>query len=129
MIFRHRVTRRRSENAIDWTVVIAQLSKPLLGSFDRGIRRRRSVSGRIVIVRLNVSGVIIRIVVTGIIRQVIPRIESGIQSEPEAVVKNKEPVAEEVCMPPVPVAVPICIMALRDVVRSPVQSPVYACSR
>src|SRR2546430_17680809 len=113
----HRIAHRRAESSSAGPFATTSWSKPLLGSFDRGIRRRRSVSGRIVIVRLNasvvtvrigtsrrgtivrlnVSGVIIRIVVTGIIRQVIPGIESGIQSEPEAVVKNKEPVVEEMC--------------------------------
>jgi hypothetical protein len=35
-----------------------------------------------------------------------------------------------VCMSPVPVAVPpIGVMPFSDVVRSPVQSPVYSCSR
>ena len=79
MIFRHRVTRRRSENAIDWTVVIAQLSKPLLGSFDRGIRCRGTViNGLGVIVRLTVRVVIVGVVVVGVIRQVISRVESVI---------------------------------------------------
>src|SRR5438874_10150651 len=86
-------------------------------------------SGRGVIVRLNVSVVIVRIVVAGVIRQVIPREESGIQSEPEAVVKNKEPIVEEMGMPPVPVAVPISVMTFSDVVPSLVQSPVCSCSR
>src|SRR5205807_5966790 len=126
LIVCHHIARRRTEDSIDWTVVITQLSKPLLDSFDRGISRRRTIigcsvivrlnasvvavristSGRGVIVRLNVSVVIVRIVVAGVIRQVIPRKESGIQSAPEAIVKNKEPIVEEVCMSPVPVAVP-----------------------
>src|SRR4029077_10388976 len=144
-----RVARRRTENSIDWTVVITQLSKPLLGSFDRGIRHRRTIGGRsvilrlnasvvtvrigtrgrCVIVRLNVSVVIVRIVVASVIWQGIPREKSGIQSAPEAVVKNKEPIVEEMCMAPVPVAVPISVMAFSDVIRSSVQSPVYSCSR
>src|SRR5439155_26751432 len=90
---------------------------------------RIGTSGRGVIVRLNVSVVIVRIVVAGVIRQVVPWEESGIQSEPEAVVKNKEPIVEEMRMPPVPVAVPpISVMPFSDVVRSSVQSPVYSCS-
>jgi hypothetical protein len=36
---------------------------------------------------------------------------------------------EEMCMPPVPVAVPISVMAFSDVVRSSVQSAVCSCSR
>src|SRR6266496_482526 len=150
LILCHRIARRWTENPIDWTVVITQLSKPLLDSFDRGISRRRTIigcsvivrlnasvvavristSGRGVIVRLNVSVVIVRIVVAGVIRQVIPREESGIQSTPEAVVKNKEPMVEEMRVPPVPVAVPpISVMPFSDMVRSSVQSPVYTCSR
>ena len=105
MIIRHRVTRRRSENAVDWAVVIAQLSKPLLGSFDRGISRRGTVIiGPRVIVRLIVCVVIVGVVVVGVIRQVIPRVEPVIQSEPEAVVKNKEVAVIEMGMPPIPIA-------------------------
>src|SRR5437879_12890236 len=142
LILCHRIARRRTEDSVDWTVVITQLSKPLLGSFDGGISHRCTIIGccssvivrlntgvvtvrigtsrRGVIVRLNVSVVIVRIVVAGVIRQVIPREESSIQSAPEAVVKNKEPIVEEVGMPPVPVAVPICAMTFSNVVRSPV---------
>src|SRR6266700_1320388 len=140
LIVCHRIARCWTENPIDWTVVITQLSKPLLGSFDRGISHRRTIIGRSVIVRLNagvvtvrigtsrrgvivrlnVSVVIVRIVIAGVIRQVIPREESGIQSAPEAVVKNKEPIVKEMCMPPVPVAVPISVMPFSDVVPSPV---------
>ena len=140
LILCDRIARRRAENSVDWTVVITQLSKPLLGSFDGGISHRCTIIGRSVIVRLNtgvvtvrigtsrrgvivrlnVSVVIVRIVVAGVIRQVIPREESSIQSAPEAVVKNKEPIVEEVGMPPVPVAVPICAMTFSNVVRSPV---------
>jgi len=35
---------------------------------------------------------------------------------------NKEPIVEEMCMPPVPVAVPISVMTFSDMVRSPIQS-------
>src|SRR5438132_8400207 len=140
LILCHRIARRRTENSIDWTVVITQLSKPLLGSLHRGISHRRTIIGRSVIVRLNagvvtvrigtsrrgvivrlnVSVVIVRIIVAGVIRQVIPREESSIQSAPEAVVENKEPSVQEVGIPPVPVAVPICAMTFSNVVRSPV---------
>src|SRR5438477_5122635 len=151
----YRIGRRRTEDRVDWTVVITELGELCLDSLDRGgISHRRTIigrgvivrgvivrlnagvvivrigiSGRRVVVRLNVSVVIVRIVVAGVIWQVIPREESGIQSAPEAVVKNKEPIVEEMCMPPVPVAVPICVMTFSDVVRPPVQSPVYSLSR
>src|SRR5439155_14992749 len=45
-------------------------------------------------------------------------IKSVIQPEHETVVKNKEPIAEEVGMPPVPVAVPICIVTFDDTAHS-----------
>src|SRR6266567_2510956 len=109
LILCHRIARRRTENSIDWTVVITELGELCLDSLDRGISRRRTIrgrgvivrlsasvvivrigiSGRGVIVRLNVSVVIVRIVVAGVIRQVIPREKSIIQSAPEAIVKNK----------------------------------------
>ena len=156
LILCDRIARSRTENSIDWTVVITELGELRLDGLDRGISHRRAIigrgvivrgrgvivrlnasvvtvriiiNGRDVIVRLNVSVVIVRIVVAGVIRQVIPRVESGIQSEPEAVVKNKEPIVEEMGMPPVPVAVPISVMTFSDVVRSPVQSAVCNCSR
>jgi hypothetical protein len=79
LILRQRVTRRRPENAIDWTVVITELGKPRLDSLDRRISRRRaSIDVRGVIVRLNVRVVVVRIVVVGVIRQVIPWKESVI---------------------------------------------------
>src|SRR4029453_16138397 len=87
-------------------------------TIQRGIIRRG------VIVRLNVSVVIVWIVIAGVIRQVIPREEPIIESEPEAVVKNKEPIVKEVGMPPVPVAVPISVMTFGHVVCPPVHPPV-----
>jgi hypothetical protein len=107
LIICQRVTGCRSENAIDWTVVIAQLSKPLLGSFDRGISRWDTViSGIRVIVWLIVCVVIVRVVVVSVIGKVIPREIPIIQPPPEAVVKDKEPIVKEVGMPSVPVVVP-----------------------
>src|SRR5205823_13586168 len=119
LVLRHRVTRRRSENAVDWAVVIAQLRELRLDSLDRGISRRNTViTGFRVIVRLILCVVIVGVVVVSVIRQVIPRIESGIKPKPEAVVKDKEPIVEEMGMPPVPVAVPICVMTFSDVAHS-----------
>ena len=130
MIIRHRVTRRRSENAIDWTIVIAQLSKLLLGSFDRGISRWDTViNGLRVIVRLTVCVVIVRVVVVGVIRKVIPRVESVIQSAPEATDKDKEATVIKMGMSPIPVAVPVCLMTFGDMIRPPVQSALRKCSR
>ena len=79
MILRQRVTRRRTENAIDWTVVITELGKLRLDSLDGRISRRRtSINVRGVIVRLNVRVVILWIIVVGVIRQVVPWKESVI---------------------------------------------------
>ena len=79
MIVRQRVTRRWTENAIDWTVVITELGKPPLDSLDCRVSYRGTVINRPgVIVRLNVRVVIVWIIVVGVIRQVVPWKESGI---------------------------------------------------
>ena len=79
MILRQRVTRRRTENAIDWTVVITELSKPRLDSLDRRVSYRDTVINRLgVIVRLNVRVVIVWVIVVGVIRQLVPWKESVI---------------------------------------------------
>src|SRR5438128_1174017 len=134
LIVRQRIARQLVENAIDWTVVITELGKPRLDSLDRRIRLRDTIiNGRGIVVRLNaavivrlnagvivrlrVSVVIVGVVVVGVIRQVIPRVKSVIQSEPETVEKDKEATVVKVGMPPVPIAVPICLMTFSDVVR------------
>src|SRR5438105_1805136 len=61
LILCDRIARRRAENSVDWTVVITQLSKPLLGSFDGGISHRCTIIGCSVIVRLNTGVVTVRI--------------------------------------------------------------------
>jgi len=82
LIFRNSVTGSRTEKAIDWAVVVAQSSELRLHGLDRGISHRYSVInglGVVVIVLRNVSdGVIIRIIIVGVIRQVVPWKESGI---------------------------------------------------
>jgi len=45
-------------------------------------------------------------------------IKPGIQSKPETVDKDKEPIVEEVAMVAVPVAVPICIVTFDDTAHS-----------
>src|SRR5205807_1484769 len=52
-----------------------------------------------------------------IVSVIIPRI----RPKPEAVVKNKEPIAEEMDMPPVPVAMPICIVTFDDMSHSSIE--------
>src|SRR4029077_10952596 len=61
--------------------------------------------------RIWIGGLIVSVIILVVVRIVIVvRIIPGIESQPETVVKNKEPIAEEMAMPPVPVAVPICIV-------------------
>src|ERR1700704_4079301 len=75
LIFRHRVTSRRSKNAIDRTTVVTQLRKLRLDSLDGSISHRAAfINGRGGRVRV----VIVRIVIVGVIGQVIPREESFI---------------------------------------------------
>src|SRR6266550_3449470 len=80
LVFCDGVTRSRTEKAIGWAVVIAQLSELRLHGLNRGVSHRYSVingPGVIVIVLRNVSnGVIIWVVIAGVIRQVVPRKES-----------------------------------------------------
>jgi len=82
LIFRDGVTRSRTEKAIGWTIVIAQLSELRLHGLDRRVSHRYSVInglGVLVIVLRNVSSVvIIWVIIVGVIRQVVPWKESGI---------------------------------------------------
>src|SRR6266496_2169397 len=58
------MARRRTENSIDWAVVITELAQFCLNGLDRAISRR-FISGRGVIVRLSASVVSVRIVTSG----------------------------------------------------------------
>jgi len=82
LIFRDGVTRSRTEKAIGWTIVIAQLSELRLHGLDRRVSHRYSVInglGVLVIVLRDVSSVvIIWVIIVGVIRQVVPWKESGI---------------------------------------------------
>ena len=82
MIFRDGVTGSRTEKAIGWAVVIAQLSELRLHGLDRGVSHRYSVInglGVLVIVLRNVSSVvIIWVIIVRVIRQLVPWKESGI---------------------------------------------------
>ncbi len=66
--------------------------------------------------------VIVWIVVVGVIRKVVPREKSGIQSAPEAVDKDKEVTVVKMCMASIPIPVPIAVMTREDVVAN-AQSP------
>jgi len=130
LILRHGIACQRAENAVDRATVITQLRELRLDGGNRRISHRRTIiNGRAAIVRLTVRIVIVWVVVVGVIRKVIPRVESGIQSKPETVVKDKEAIVIEMCMPSIPIAVPIAVMTFSDVVRPPVQSPLCGCSR
>src|SRR5258708_24610249 len=80
----------------------------------------------VVIVRVNVRVVIVRIVVVGVIRKVIPREIPVIQSEPETVVKDKEATVIEMYVSPIPVPVPICFVTFSHVMVDP---PAYSTLR
>src|ERR1700732_4868953 len=113
LILRHRVACRRSVNPIDWTTVIALLRQLGLDGSNRRIAHWRvAVYALIIIVRFYVrviAGiVVVGVIVIGVVRIIVPREKSGIESEPEAVVKNEEPIVIKVCTPPVPVAMPTC---------------------
>ena len=97
--------RLRAVNTVDHTAIVTLLGEVRLDGTDR--RHRIWIGGLIV-------SVIILIVVRIVI---IPRIKP----EPEAVVKNKEPIAEEMDMPPVPVAMPICIVTFDDMAHSSIE--------
>src|SRR6266487_4537604 len=119
LILCHRIAHERAVNPVDWAVVIAELRELLLNGGDRWVNHRRiTVYVLIIIVRLNVGViagiVVVRVIVVGVVRVVVPREEPVIQSTPEAVDKNKEAIAEEVRMTPIPIAVPILIVTFSD---------------
>jgi len=79
LIFRDGVTRSRTEKAVGWTVVIAQLSELHLNVLDRGISHRNSImNGPGVIPWRNVSVVIVRVIIVAVVGIVIPWKKSGI---------------------------------------------------
>src|SRR5437773_533688 len=119
LILCHRISHERAVNAVDRAAIIAQLRKLLLNGGDRRIDHRRvAVYVLVIIVRLNVGViagiVVVRVIVVGVVRVVVPREEPVIQSTPEAIDENKEAIVEEVCMTPVPIAVPILIVTFSD---------------
>src|SRR5439155_19885095 len=105
LITRDGHARLRAVNSVDYTAIVTFPGKVRLDGTDH--RHRIWIGGLIV-------SVIILIVVRIVI---IPRI----RPKPEAVVKNKEPIAEEMDMPPVPVAVPICTVTFDDMAHSSIE--------
>jgi hypothetical protein len=70
------------------------------------------IVGVIVVVIVRVTVVIVRIVAVGVVRIVIP----WIKSPPEAIDKNEDVTVVEMCMPPIPAAVPVRIMTRKRVI-------------
>src|SRR5207253_11354357 len=123
----HRVARRRSENAVDGTIVIAKLQLPRLNGLDCDTISCCNVIARVVvIVRANVRVVIVRVVVVSVIGEVIPWEIPIIQSPPETVVKDKEATMIEMYVSTIPVAVPISVVTFSNVVIDP---PVHTALR
>ena len=109
LITRDGHARLRAVNTVDHTAIVTFSGQVRLdGAYHRD---RIWIGGRIVSV--------IILVVVGIV--IIVRIIPGIQSEPETVVKNKEPIVREVTMMPVPVAVPIRIVTFDDAAHSSIE--------
>jgi hypothetical protein len=105
LITRDGHARLRAVNPVDCAAIVTLPGQVRLDDTDR--RHRIWVGGLIVSV---IILVVVRIVI--ILR---------IRPKPEAVVKNKEPIAEEMDMPPVPVAMPICIVTFDDMAHSSIE--------
>src|SRR6476660_2960761 len=101
--------RLRAVNTVDHTAIVTLSGQVRLDGTDH--RHRIWIGGRIGSV---VIPVVVRIVI-------VVRIIPGIQSKPETVVKDKEPMVEEVAMVPVPVAVPVCIVTFDDTAHSSIE--------
>src|SRR6476661_5233159 len=99
----------RAVNTVDHTAIVTLPGQVRLDGTDH--RHRIWIRGRI--------GSVIILVVVRIV--IVVRIKPGIQSKPETVVKDKEPIVEEVAMVPVPVAVPICIVTFDDTAHSSIE--------
>ena len=106
LITRDGYARLRAVNTVDHTAIVTFPGQIRLDGSDH--RHRIWIGGRIV------SGIIL-VVVRVVI--VVP----GIQSKPETVVKDKEPIVEEVTMVPVPVVVPIGIVTFDDTAHSSIE--------
>src|SRR2546429_9037021 len=104
LIMRDGHARLRSVDTVDHTAIVALLRQIRLDGTDH--RHRIWIVSVIILV-------VVRIV---IVVRIIP-----VQSKPETVVKDKEPIAEEMAMPPVPVVVPICIVTFDDTAHSSIE--------
>ena len=127
MILRYGIARRRPEYSVDRAVVITQLGKLCLDGANRRIAHRLVAIYVLVIVVwfyvCIVAGiVIVRVIVVGVVRVVIPREKTIIQATPEAVDKDKEAMVIKVGMPPVPVPVPVAVVTFGDVANYAIES-------
>jgi hypothetical protein len=111
LITRDGHARLRAVNTVDHTAIVTLPGQVRLDGTDH--RHRIWIVGRIVSV---IILVVVRIVI-------VVWVKPGIQSKPETVGKDKEPIVEEVAMVPVPVAVPICIVTFDDTARSSIEGP------
>src|SRR5437870_1647748 len=104
LITRDGSARLRTVNTVDYTAIVTFPSQVRLDGTDHRHR-------------IWIGGLIVSVIILIVVRIVIPRI----RPKPEAVVKNKEPIAEEMDMPPVPVAMPICIVTFDDMSHSSIE--------
>src|SRR6266513_6210813 len=104
LITRDGHARLRAVNPVDHTAIVTFPGQVRLDGTDH--RHRIWIVSVIILV-------VVRIV---IVVRIIP-----VQSKPETVVKDKEPIAEEMAMPPVPVVVPICIVTFDDTAHSSIE--------
>ena len=109
------------------------MRKLILNGGDRRVNHWRVAVylAGIVVVRFHVRivawVVIIRIIVVRIVRIVVPGEEPIIQPTPEAIDKDEEAMMIKVCMPPVPVVVPIRLMAFGDVTYYAIECCLVGC--
>ena len=109
----------RAKKPIDHAVVITEVRQLGLNRGDVRIRVLIDIAGYPgVVARI----IIVRVVVIGVVRVVIPRVIPWIQAYPGAGVIDPPVTIPVVRMPPIPILVPTAIVALEDMVAS-AQSP------
>src|SRR6266576_7265328 len=105
LITRDGHARLRAVNTVDHTAIVTLSGQVRLDGTDH--RHRIWIVSVIILV-------VVRIVI-------VVRIIPGIQSKPETVVKDKEPIVEEMAMVPVPITVPISIVMFDDTAHSSIE--------
>ncbi len=119
LILCHRIAHERAVNPVDWAAIIAQLRKLLLnGGHGRIDHRCVAVYVLVIIVRLYVGVipgiVVVRVIVVGVVRVVVPGEKPVIQATPGTIDKDKEAIVEKMGVTPVPVVVPILVVTFGD---------------